>query len=172
MLEQWGQWVSSVLVIAAVALIDKAGRRRALAIAIGCLLTVLVCYLLKDLFGRTRPYVLRNGLHPGEWIWGGPAKGFSQGSEWGSFPSAHTTGAFALSVGLSWFYPRARGLFMGLAVVTATQRILHSFHYLSDVLAALGLSILITRWTLRENFAGRLIHTLPVNIRLWFFPSV
>jgi hypothetical protein len=35
MLEQWGQWVCSVVVIAAVAILDRAGRRRALAIAIG-----------------------------------------------------------------------------------------------------------------------------------------
>src|SRR4051812_27784282 len=135
MLEQWGQWICSVLVIVAVAMLDRRGRRRALAIALGCLGTVLLTYLLKDLCGRSRPYV----LHDGTWQWGGPAMGFTKGSEWGSFPSAHTTGAFALAVGLSWFYPRARGLFMGLAVITMVQRVLHSAHFLSDVLAGMGI---------------------------------
>jgi undecaprenyl-diphosphatase len=164
MLEQWGQWVCSMIVILAVALIDRAGPRRALAIAIGCFLTVLATYLLKDLFGRSRPYVLATG----DWIWGGPAKGFTQGSRWGSFPSAHTTGAFALSVGLAWFYPRARALFMTLATITAIQRVLHSAHFLSDVLAGLGMSVLITRLTFQHRLAGRLIALLPPNLRTWF----
>src|SRR5437763_690679 len=47
MLEQYGQWVCSVIVIAAVGLIDRQGRRKALAIGLGCLATVLTCYLLK-----------------------------------------------------------------------------------------------------------------------------
>jgi membrane-associated phospholipid phosphatase len=165
-LEQWGQWTCSVLVILAVALIDKAGRRRALAIAIGCLVTVLITYLLKDMFGRSRPHVLDNG----NWIWGGPAKGFHNGSAWGSFPSAHTTGAFALSVGLSWYYPRARGLFMSLAVITAAQRILHSFHYLSDTFAGIAMSVLITRTTLQHQFAARLVARFPKSVQAWFAP--
>ena len=58
MLEQFGQWTSSVLVILAVLLVGPQGRRKALAIGIGCLLTVLACYVLKDLFGRPRPDTL------------------------------------------------------------------------------------------------------------------
>jgi len=168
MLEQWGQWTSSILVIAAVALIDRAGRRRALAIAVGCLVTVLLTYLLKDLFGRTRPNAAIPGVELGSWIWGGPAAGFANGSKWGSFPSAHTTGAFALSVGLSWFYPRARGLFMALAVITAVQRVLHSAHFLSDVIAGMGIAVFVTRWTLRAKLAGRLIDLSPPALRDWF----
>ncbi len=164
MLEQWGQWVCSVLVILAVAMLDPRGRRRALAIAVGCLCTVLLTYLLKDLFGRSRPYV----FHDGSWRWGGPAMGFANGSEWGSFPSAHTTGAFALSVGLSWFYPRARGLFMGLAIVTMVQRVLHSAHFLSDVLAGMGIAVVMARWTLRVKLAGRAIALMPASLREWF----
>jgi membrane-associated phospholipid phosphatase len=164
MLEQWGQWVCSLLVILAVALIDRAGPRRALAIAIGCFLTVMATYLLQDLFGRSRPYTFGDGL----WQWGGPAKGFTLGSRWGSFPSAHTTGAFALSVGLSWFYPRARALFMTLATITAIQRVLHSAHFLSDVLAGLGMSVLITRLTFQHRLAGRLIALMPPPLKTRF----
>ena len=163
-LEQWGQWVCSVVVIAAVAMIDPKGRRRALAIAIGCFVTVAVCYVLKDVCGRSRPYVHGDGM----WVWGGPTMGFHQGGPWGSFPSAHTTGAFALSVGLSWFYPRARGLFMGLAVITATQRVLHAAHYLSDVIAGMGIAVLLARMTFRAKLAGRVIGWMPTGMRAWF----
>jgi membrane-associated phospholipid phosphatase len=167
MLEQWGQWVCSVIVIGAVALIDRAGRRRALAIPVGCLITVLLTYLLKDLIGRTRPNAAIPGVELGSWLWGGPSQGFTQGSRWGSFPSAHTTGAFALSVGLSWFYPKARGLFMGLALITAVQRVLHSAHFLSDVLAGMGIAVFVARWSLRAKLAGRLIAIAPESLRKW-----
>ncbi len=168
-LEQWGQWVCSVIVITAVALLDRAGRRRALAIALGCLCTVLVSYLLKDLFGRSRPYVAE-GLHQalGSWTWGGPAMGFHKGSAWQSFPSSHTTGAFALSVGLSWFYPRGRALFMTLATITAIQRVLHAAHFASDVLAGLLLAVTVTRASLHAKLAGRLIAMAPPAARNWW----
>ncbi|HVS73209.1 MAG TPA: phosphatase PAP2 family protein [Phycisphaerae bacterium] len=159
MLEQWGQWVCSVLVIAAVAILDRAaGRRNALAIAIGCLCTVAVSYLLKDLIGRSRPYVLPVG---GTWTWGGPAMGFHHGSAWQSFPSSHTTGAFALSVGLAWCYPRGALLFLALAAITAAQRVLHAAHFLSDVFAGMGLAVVIPLLTFRASLANRLIAALP-----------
>jgi membrane-associated phospholipid phosphatase len=161
LLEQFGQFACSVAVIAAVALIDRDGWRKALAIAIGCLATLAVTHLLKDCFGRTRPYPYADfHLQPGEWIWGGPAHGFGGGARWTSFPSAHTTGAFALAAGLSWFYPRGRILFMTLATITAAQRILHGAHFLSDTLAGLTIGVGVTRLTLSWNIAGRI--TPPV----------
>ena len=39
-LEQWGQGACSVIVVLAVAVIDPAGRRRALSIGLGCLITL------------------------------------------------------------------------------------------------------------------------------------
>jgi len=165
-LEQWGQWVCSVVVILAVAVLDPKGRRRALAIAIGCLLTFLVTHLMKDLIGRSRPFVAPTSAD-GHWIWGGPGKGF-HGSSWGSFPSAHTTGAFALAAGLAWFYPRGRGLFMGLAVITAAQRVLHTAHYVSDVIAGIGIGVGVARWTLGAKLAGRILALLPAEWQAWW----
>src|SRR3954454_688371 len=46
-LEQFGQFTCTVIVILAVALLDPKGRRRALSIAIACLLTVALTHLLK-----------------------------------------------------------------------------------------------------------------------------
>ncbi|HVX85370.1 MAG TPA: phosphatase PAP2 family protein [Phycisphaerae bacterium] len=166
MLEQWGQWVCSVLVIAAVAILDRTdGRRNALAIALGCLSTVAASYLLKDMIGRSRPYVLPAN---GTWTWGGPAMGFHHGSAWQSFPSSHTTGAFALSVGLAWCYPRGAALFLALAAITAAQRVLHAAHFLSDVFAGMGLAVVIPLLTLRARLADRLVAALPQPSRRWF----
>jgi undecaprenyl-diphosphatase len=164
--EQFGQGVCSVMVITAVALLDKeAGRRRALAIGIGCLLTLLVTHLLKDTLGRSRPYV---AAEDGSWIWGGPAMGFTKKSPWGSFPSAHTTAAFALASGLSWFYPRGRALFMGLALFTAIQRVLHTAHYLSDTIAGLAIGVTVTRSVLAARLPGRLIALGPPAVQQWW----
>ena len=56
-LEQYGQFACSVAVIAAVALLDRRdGLIKALAIAAACLATLAVMHLLKDCFGRSRPF--------------------------------------------------------------------------------------------------------------------
>jgi membrane-associated phospholipid phosphatase len=164
-LEQYGQAVCSVVVIAAVAFLDEAGRRRALALALGCLLTLALTHLLKDLCGRSRPFVFSDD---GSWQFAGPAKGFTAGSKWGSFPSAHTTAAFALSTGLSWCYPRARAFFMTLALMTAALRVLHTAHYLSDTLAGLAIGVFVMRSTLAARLAGRLIALAPPAAQKWW----
>lgn len=168
-LEQFGQFVCTTSAILAVALLDKeGGRRRALSIAIGCIVTVLVTHLLKDLIGRSRPFV---ASPDGSWIWGGPAMGFTHKSPWGAFPSAHTTSACALAYGLSWYYPRARVLFTALALVTANLRVIHTAHYLSDVLAGFGIGILIMRAALLSRITGWLISWGPPWGQRWWLQS-
>jgi len=69
-----------------------------------------------------------------------------------SFPSGHTTVAFALAVCLSVLFPKGRNLLLGLAAFVACGRVLTSAHYLSDVCmgAAVG-------WTVAQTaiYAGR-----------------
>ena len=145
-LEQYGQWVCSIAVLVAVAVFDRArGVPNALRIAAACLLTALVAYLIKDLAGRTRPDRMVDGLSG----FLGPAYGFTHGSAVASFPSSHTTGAFALSAALAFFYPRARVFLYALATIVAAQRVLHHAHYLSDVIAGVLVAVTITRVTLR-----------------------
>ena len=57
-----------------------------------------------------------------------------------SFPSGHSTSAFALACVLSHFYPRGRYLFFFMAILVAYGRVQTRAHYLSDVCfgAALG----------------------------------
>jgi membrane-associated phospholipid phosphatase len=172
-LEQFGQVVSSIALIAAVALIDKAGKPKALALALACGITAAISHLLKDLIGRGRPAVffqsgrIRHVDWPNlgflGWGWG-----FQSHYAFGSFPSAHTTGAFALATGLAWFYPRARPLLMTLATLTAAQRILHHEHFLSDTLAGIILSVATVRLCLHANLAGKLIALMPPTIQKWW----
>lgn len=60
-----------------------------------------------------------------------------------SFPSAHTTTAFAFAIGLSWAFPRGRYIFFSLAVLSGLQRIASQSHWPSDVAfgAALGTTV-------------------------------
>jgi len=157
--EQFGQVVSSVLVIAAVALIDKHGWKKALAIGVACGAAALACHLLKDVLGRNRPAELVDAA----WQFWGPGYGFTRGARYGSMPSAHTVGAFSLAIGLAWFYPRGRVLFYGLACAVAAMRVLHHAHYLSDVLAGVMLAMLVAGGTLRANLAGKLLGKLAKN---------
>jgi membrane-associated phospholipid phosphatase len=59
-----------------------------------------------------------------------------------SFPSGHTTLAFATAAVLALCYPKVRWGFYALASATAIGRVLENTHYLSDVTAAAGLGIL------------------------------
>lgn len=167
-LEQYGQFVCSVVAVLAVACLDPKGRRRALAVAVACLLTLLMTHLIKDMAGRSRPFANAGavpGSEQGFWLWRGP---WQMASSWGSFPSGHTTAAFALASSLAWFYPRGRALFVGLALITATQRILHTAHYLSDVTAGIALGVLTARATLEYKVAGRVLGVMPAGVRGWW----
>lgn len=166
MLMQWGQWTCSVLVIIAVALLDREGRKKAIAIALGCIGAVVVCYLLKGCFGRARPWLLTQGIY-GLY---GPAKGFHSAA-YQSFPSAHTSGAFALSAGLAWFYPNGRALFYALALDVGVQRVLRHAHYPSDVVAGAVLALVIVRSVQWTGIPGRFIAKLPGGWQRWIFTA-
>jgi membrane-associated phospholipid phosphatase len=58
-----------------------------------------------------------------------------------SFPSGHSAVAAGLAAALTWRYPHGWALFAMLAAATATQRVVTSAHYPSDVAcgAAVGL---------------------------------
>lgn len=83
--------------------------------------------LIRYLAGRQRPY-----YEKGEWAF----EGFETSNEFQSFPSGHTSVAFALSTVLAerinnfW----ARLGFYGMATLTATARVINNQHFTSDVL--------------------------------------
>lgn len=61
-----------------------------------------------------------------------------------SFPSGHTTSAFALATSLALVYTHARGYFFVLAALVGIQRVITQAHYPSDVLVGAMIGMLGT----------------------------
>ena len=109
-----------------------------------------VTYVLKGTVGRARPF-LSAGQQPGDYR---PMHGFQSG-DWTSFPSGHTSTAFAAAAAVTnettrW-WPRSQWVVGPLMYAGATavglSRMYHSRHWASDV--ALGAAI--------GTFSGRKI---------------
>jgi hypothetical protein len=108
---------------------------------------------LRYTFGRSRPYP---GNSPWDFNW------FETSNEIQSFPSGHTTVAFAMStvlaeeIGGIW----ARIAFYGMATMTGYARVRNNQHWFSDVVAGAGLGLLsgfhvINREREREGLADQ-----------------
>ncbi|HEY0995673.1 MAG TPA: phosphatase PAP2 family protein [Gemmatimonadaceae bacterium] len=120
-----------------------------------------VASLLKGVMGRARPYVSRD-TNPGDFRFG---RGFSGGSRYQSFPSGHTTVAFAAAAAVTTesrrWWPTGTCIvapvMYGGAALVGLSRMYHDAHWASDV--ALGAGI--------GTFAGlhvvRYAHQHPDN---------
>lgn len=119
-----------------------------------------VTYVLKGTAGRARPF-LSNGTNPGDYH---VMHGFGHG-DWSSFPSGHTSTAFAAAAAVTnettrW-WPRSEWVVGPLMYAGATavglSRMYHNKHWASDV--ALGAAI--------GTFSGRkvvqYVHGHPGN---------
>ncbi len=109
----------------------------------------LVAQGIKRVVARRRPISYQGetpeeGLFPNSIVdtWAG----FSPNGEYiyESFPSAHATGAIALAIGLSWLFPRGKYIFFTLACLASFQRISSGAHWVSDVVAGVGLAVLVS----------------------------
>ena len=60
-----------------------------------------------------------------------------------SFPSGHSTTAFAVALSLGSFYPETLGLLLLLATMVALSRIVVGMHFLSDVIVGSGMGALL-----------------------------
>lgn len=82
---------------------------------------------LKKVFSRTRPYAAEN-----QWEFGGPSL---KGSTYNSFPSGHTTSAFAVAASIATIYDSklVKILAYSAATLTGISRIHDNKHWMSDV---------------------------------------
>jgi undecaprenyl-diphosphatase len=60
-----------------------------------------------------------------------------------SFPSGHSTTAFAVAFSLGSFYPEILPILLVLAINVAVSRIVIGMHYLSDVVVGSGMGVLL-----------------------------
>lgn len=75
-----------------------------------------------------------------------------------SFPSAHTATAFGLALGLSWLIPRGRVVFFAFAILASFQRIMAGAHWLSDVLAGVGVAFVVAGLLFQNFGLGQLLY--------------
>ena len=114
------------------ALLRPADRRRWLYAAAVAPVSILANYSVKLTIGRQRPLI---DEHPP--LARAPSKL--------SFPSAHSTSAVAAATVLGRVSPGARPALYGLAAAICVGRPYLGMHYPSDVLAGVGLGMLIGR---------------------------
>lgn len=109
--------------------------------------------LVKGVAGRARPYVVGD-RRPGDFaLW----RGFVRGGPYSSFPSGHTTVAFAAAavatdeIGRLWPNRQriAGTVLYGSAAAVGLSRIYHDKHWASDVIAAAGVGTLVGRAVVR-----------------------
>jgi len=93
---------------------------------------VLIFHKIKKVVGRIRP----KDIEPHCWARIVTSDRFS-------FPSGHSTTAFAVALSLGSFYPEARPLLLVLAANVAVSRVIVGMHFLSDVLVGSGMGAVL-----------------------------
>jgi membrane-associated phospholipid phosphatase len=98
------------------------------------LVTITLAWVIKDVFGRMRPYQL---IENNDWshIW-------FMGSN--SFPSGHNAFFWGIFLPLVYAFPRYRIPLLIIPIFIAFARIDENYHFLSDVLASIALAALVT----------------------------
>ncbi|HWF07347.1 MAG TPA: phosphatase PAP2 family protein [Bryobacteraceae bacterium] len=102
----------------------------AAACAVAC--GILLFHKVKRVFCRTRP----RDIEPHCWAHIVTRDRFS-------FPSGHSTTAFAVALSLGSFYPEIMPLLLVLAANVAISRVVVGMHFLSDILVGSGIGALL-----------------------------
>jgi len=102
--------------------------------AAACAVTcgILLFHKVKHMVRRTRP----RDIEPHCWAHIVTRDRFS-------FPSGHSTTAFAVAVALGSFYPEIMPVLLVLAANVAVSRVIVGMHFLSDVLVGSGMGALL-----------------------------
>ncbi len=114
--------------------------RYSLLIGLAYAYSQVIVQILKRIFNSPRPSKFFEGLNPIRTIQDYPLY------EWNSFPSGHSTSAFALAVVLSYLLPykRRHWIIIPIAILTAFSRVYLSQHFFQDVFAGAVLGVVLT----------------------------
>lgn len=123
----------------------------------GILSATVATTVIKGVFGRTRPSDSEYPIH--EFGFG---RGFRDGHPFRSFPSGHTTTAFAMASALSaeashrWpqAYPYVKWSAYSLATITGLSRMYDNKHWASDVFLGAGIGLVVGRAFVRWRHSG------------------
>lgn len=153
---EWGVETGSIVTGAGLWAVGLATRNRGIAemgahSLVAVAMTQQVTHVLKGAFGRSRPYMSADSLAH-DWD---PGTGFGT-SDRRSFPSGHTSHAFAFATAMSHEisqqWPRAGRIATPLLYAGATgaalARVYHDKHWASDVTVGAAVGILSSRATL------------------------
>jgi len=133
--EPFGNGIGVMIICCTIFLLDKTRRRDLIFVAASSLGAGLVANLVKMSIVRVRPYAYSFD--------GTVRETFGPWLESTAFPSGHTTTAVGLAMALGLLYPRARGLFIALAVSVGVYRVCVGAHFLSDVFAGAALGYVV-----------------------------
>jgi undecaprenyl-diphosphatase len=103
--------------------------------------------IIKRVIGRARPFVVAG---PDVWAY----EPFNWHARYASFPSGHTTTAFAALVAIGAIFPQARALMWIYAVLIALSRVIVTAHHPSDVIAGAIVGA-VGAYLVRNWFAAR-----------------
>ena len=169
--EVFAHGIGVLFLLLSVWVLDPA-RRRGLPRLIACSLGAgMAANVIKLVSGRMRP---RDHEFASVWetfqgfggIFAGDLRSAFD-STFQSFPSAHVATSTGLAIGLSYFYPRGRWLFAGVAVLTALQRMQVGAHFLSDTFAGAAVACVIAALCCDPHRWGRWFDRweVPLSIR-------
>jgi membrane-associated phospholipid phosphatase len=121
---------------------------------LACIITAnLVCLVIKVTLGRARPDLLFSNDAFG-FYW------FKLSGQYWSLPSGHTTTVISLAAGFGVLFPKYFYTFLVLAFLIVLTRVLLYYHYLSDVMSAFYISILVigllTDYLRRNQYFSRI----------------
>jgi membrane-associated phospholipid phosphatase len=143
------QWVTGGLFLATLATHDTKLQDAAFTSFQSGVYAMLASGAIKGLIGRVRPYEVDSPTT------------FRPLSGHRSFPSGHTTLAFAIAVPWVVYYPGpvTYGL-LGLSAGTAVSRLTTEHHWFTDVVAGAALGTLTGYWLARRHLDG----TTPLRV--------
>lgn len=112
---------------------------RALFMWVAIAFSGLAVNVIKIIFGKARPLMLRNEDFFG-FTW------FNVSPDFASFPSGHTTTAFTIATVLALLFPRYWVWFYMYGLLMALSRVFSWWHYPSDVMTGALFGTVATVW--------------------------